>query len=153
VVFVGAAVVDVGVAGMGVEVTYVGTLVVVNSVGDGTTTVYLGSVGKLVGVGVTLGVGVIVSLGVSVTCGLGVSVAVLVPVTVRTNPVSQAATPANPMLYATNILINLVPESLSLSVNSLPIGCCTSHPYASKMVASMEFWSAPARKFKYAPVN
>lgn len=127
-VTVGASVVLIGVlvaegesVSDGVEDGNTGALVVGAGVREGATTVKMGSVGKLVGLGVSLGV--TSGLGVMVERRFVVSVVVLVWVTVRANPGSHGATSVNPWLYVSNIVNNLIPASRSLSVNALPAGC------------------------------
>ena len=114
-----------------------GALVV--GIGDkvGSITVIIGPRGVLVGVLVSMGVNVTVWLETTVTRRVDVSLAAIVDVELKLNPGSHGATSVNPWLNVFSIVNNLIPTSRSLSVNALPAGCCTSHPYASNMVASM----------------
>jgi hypothetical protein len=63
----------------------------------GMTTVYRGSVGKFVALGVSLGVGVVVSLGVTVKITVADSAVLLGSVNVN-NAISHGLTPVNPRL-------------------------------------------------------
>ncbi len=87
------------------------------------------SVGVIVSasvVGVPLAVGVPVWLGV----GLDARLDVVIGVGVRLAEItaSHAATPANPVLYASSNAYNRLPRSSSSPVTWLPVGFCTSHP-------------------------
>ena len=105
----------------GVEDGSTGALVVGTGVRDGATNVKTGCVGRLVGLGPSLGV--LVGLGVMVERRFVVCVTVLVRVTVRADSGSHGATSVNPWLYVSNMVNNLIPASRSLSVNPLPAGC------------------------------
>ena len=93
----------------------------------GATTVYIGSVGKFVGMGVSLGVVVFVSLGVTVKISVAVSVVFLDSVSVN-NAISHGLTPVNPRLYASKRLNKRVPSASAPSSTWLPAGCNATHP-------------------------
>lgn len=121
----------------------------------------------LVGDGVPSGL-CVVFRDVPVIVGVPVSVAVLVifpfvPAGIEAVPAganvfsvattSQAATPLEPVLYASNTCRSCPPVASSASLTWLPVGCFTSHPNASKMVASIELWSAPDWLFRKATAS
>ena len=111
-----------GALGVGVRLGRLGCWVVGMGVRVGKAKVAVGRSDRAVGEGVSLGVGVVnwpvAKVGNPVAVDDGVTVLV------KAWAAAQGATPASPMLYASNASYSCLPCAMSTSVGWLPAGCC-----------------------------